>query len=134
MRSIRTMRNTVLPAPPYPHFDVDAIWDWFLQGLAEAADEVAVDVIAVTTHGAAIALLGEDGARLPVLDYEHPGPDTVADDYRQVRGAFSEILSPDLPGAASMPGASSTGSPAPFRTRLRRRGPSCPIRNTGSGG
>lgn len=35
--AMRSMRNTVRPAPPYPHFDVEAIWSWFLAGLAEAA-------------------------------------------------------------------------------------------------
>ncbi len=96
--SIRTLKNTVLPGPPYPHFDVDAVWTWLIEGLAEAAGEAAVEVIAVTTHGGGIAILDEDDLVLPVLDYEHSGPDSVAADYRAVRGSFSEILSPDLPG------------------------------------
>lgn len=95
---IRTRKNTVLPGPPYPHFDVDGIWEWFLDGLTEFAGKAEIAVIATTTHGAAIAVLGRDGLALPVLDYEFAGPDAVADDYRKARGAFSEILSPDLPG------------------------------------
>jgi sugar (pentulose or hexulose) kinase len=96
--AMRSMRNTVRPAPPYPHFDVEAIWSWFLAGLAEAAASARIEVVAVTTHGAAITLIDEDGLVLPVLDYEHPGPDELADDYRHARGGFAEILSPDLPG------------------------------------
>ncbi|MCX5481119.1 hypothetical protein OSH08_19120 [Kaistia geumhonensis] len=96
--AMRSMRSAVLPAPPYPHFDVEAIWAWFLAGLAEAAPRARIEVIAVTTHGAAITLIDEGGLVLPVLDYEHPGPDELADDYRRARGAFGEILSPDLPG------------------------------------
>ncbi|WEK50071.1 MAG: hypothetical protein P0Y66_20780 [Candidatus Kaistia colombiensis] len=96
--AIRTMKNTVQPGPPYPHFDVDGIWDWFLEGLAEFSGQAKIVAISTTTHGAAIAVLGEDGLALPVLDYEFAGPDEVADDYRRARGDFSEILSPDLPG------------------------------------
>jgi sugar (pentulose or hexulose) kinase len=95
---IKTRRNAVLPGPPYPHFDVDGTFEWFLDGLAEFAGKAAITVIATTTHGAAIAVLGRDGLALPVMDYEFAGPDEVADDYRRARGDFAEILSPDLPG------------------------------------
>ncbi|MBZ9936481.1 hypothetical protein LB518_09260 [Mesorhizobium sp. BR1-1-16] len=96
--SISTMKNIVRAGPPYPHFDVETIWAWLIDGLAEVSATIDVEVIAVTTHGAAIAVLDEDGLALPVLDYEHPGPDAVAESYRAVRGDFTEILSPDLPG------------------------------------
>ncbi len=98
MLSIRTLKNTVRPAPPYAHFDVDGIWNWLVAGLAEAQTTADIEVIAVTTHGAAIAVLGADGLALPVLDYEDPSPDALVADYRAVRGDFAEILSPDLPG------------------------------------
>ena len=96
--AIRTRKNTVLSGPPYPHFDVDGIWEWFLEGLAEFSTQAEIAVLSTTTHGAAIAVLGPDGLALPVLDYEFAGPDEVADDYRKARGDFAEILSPDLPG------------------------------------
>jgi len=98
MLAIRTRKNAVLPGPPYPHFDVDGIWDWFLEGLAEFSRKAEIAAISTTTHGAAIAVLGADGLALPVLDYEFAGPDEFADDYRLARGDFAEILSPDLPG------------------------------------
>lgn len=98
MLAIRTRKNAVLPGPPYPHFDVDGIWKWFLEGLAEFSDKAEIAVISTTTHGAAITVLGRDGLALPVLDYEFAGPDEFADDYRKARGDFAEILSPDLPG------------------------------------
>jgi len=98
MLAIRTRKNAVLPGPPYPHFDVEGIWDWFLEGLAEFSRKAEIAAISTTTHGAAIAVLGEDGLALPVLDYEFAGPDEFADDYRLARGDFAEILSPDLPG------------------------------------
>ncbi|WP_035831546.1 FGGY-family carbohydrate kinase [Kaistia adipata] len=95
---IKTRKNAVLPGPPYPHFDVDGTFEWFLDGLADFAGKAEITVIATTTHGAAIALLGRDGLVLPVMDYEFAGPDEVADEYRKARGDFAEILSPDLPG------------------------------------
>ena len=40
--------------------------------------EPTIDAISVTTHGATAALLDADGAlALPVLDYEHDGPDSA---------------------------------------------------------
>ena len=96
--AIRSRKNIVQPGPPYPHFDVDGTWEWFLEGLAEFSAKADIVAISTTTHGAAIAVLAEDGLALPVLDYEHAGPDEFAEDYRRARGAFSEILSPDLPG------------------------------------
>ena len=95
---IKTRKNAVLPGPPYPHFDVDGTFEWFLDGLADFAGKAEITVIATTTHGAAIAVLGRDGLALPVMDYEFAGPDAVADEYRKARGDFAEILSPDLPG------------------------------------
>jgi len=95
--AILTRKNTVLPGPPYPHFDVEGVWNWLIEGLAEFSRQAEIEVISTTTHGAAFAVLGPDGLALPVLDYEHPGPDSVAAEYRAARGEFREILSPDLP-------------------------------------
>jgi sugar (pentulose or hexulose) kinase len=95
---IHTRRNAVLPGPPYPHFDVDGTFEWFLDGLAEFALKAEIAVIATTTHGASIAVLGEEDLALPVMDYEFAGPDELAEAYRAARGDFAEILSPDLPG------------------------------------
>ena len=89
--------NTVLPGPPYPHFDVDGHWDFFLNGLAKFHSDHGIGAISVTTHGASCALLGADGClAAPVLDYEHPGPDDVAVDYDALRPAFSETGTPRL--------------------------------------
>ena len=89
--------NTVLPGPPYPHFDVDGHWGFFLDALARFHSDHGVGAVSVTTHGASGALIGADGClAAPVLDYEHPGPDTVAGDYDMLRPAFSETGSPRL--------------------------------------
>jgi sugar (pentulose or hexulose) kinase len=83
--------NRVLPGPPYPHYDVDAHWQFFLAGLAELQARHGVDAISVTTHGASVVLLDRAGGlAAPVLDYEHDGPDEVAEAYDALRPGFAE--------------------------------------------
>ncbi|MEP2533346.1 FGGY-family carbohydrate kinase [Shimia sp.] len=97
--AVVTRPNTVLPAPPYPHFDLKGHWAFFLNHLATFQANHGVDAISITTHGASIVLLQEDGAlATPMLDYEHPGPDSLADTYSALRPGFAETGSPHLPG------------------------------------
>ena len=94
----RTMPNGVVNAAPYPHFDTERLWAFLLEGLAALNHERPIDAISVTTHGATVALVGEDGELvLPVLDYEHDGPQTLTDDYRAVRPRFEDSGTPVLP-------------------------------------
>ena len=89
--------NTVLPGPPYPHFDVDGHWAFILDGLARFQGEHGLSAITVTTHGAAAALIGADGAlAAPILDYEHRGPEDTAEAYEAIRPPFAETGSPRL--------------------------------------
>src|SRR5262245_18066643 len=76
--STLTMPNRTRSDRPYPHFDVDQIFAFALDALADLARQSPLDAISMTTHGASAALLGEDGLALPVLDYEHDGPDGVS--------------------------------------------------------
>lgn len=95
--AVRTRPNTVLPAPPYPHFDLEGHWDFFLDTLSELHVAHGIDAISVTTHGAAIVLLDEAGSlAAPMLDYEHTGPDALAAAYDAIRPAFEETGSPRL--------------------------------------
>ena len=41
--AMRTMPNVVLRDGPYPHFDVERVWEWLLAGLAEFAAEAPID-------------------------------------------------------------------------------------------
>jgi sugar (pentulose or hexulose) kinase len=94
----RRTPNRVLQSGVYPHFDVDRLWAFILQSLAELQSEVPVEAIVVTTHGASAALVDASGALvLPVLDYEHTGPEELHDAYDRVRPPFSETGSPRLP-------------------------------------
>ena len=92
-----TRPNTVLPGPPWPHFDVAGHWKFILDSLAALHRAHRIDAITVTTHGACGALLDKNGnLAAPVLDYEHDGPDQTADAYNAIRPAFSRTGSPRL--------------------------------------
>ncbi|HVR66768.1 MAG TPA: carbohydrate kinase [Verrucomicrobiae bacterium] len=93
----RVMPNEVRSDGPYPHFDVDRIFDFALGAMAELARYQPVNAVSITTHGAAAALLAGSGLALPVLDYEFAGPDTLASLYDQMRPEFAETFSPRLP-------------------------------------
>ena len=89
--------NIVVEEPPWPHFDVEGHWEFFLASLAEFHSTHRVDAISVTTHGASIALLNADGIlAAPILDYEHGGLDEVAASYDKIRPPFDETGSPRL--------------------------------------
>lgn len=90
--------NAVRRDGPYPHHDADALWSFLRTALAALAKAHPVDAISITTHGAAGALVDEAGAlTLPILDYEHDGPDTLAADYDALRPPFAETGAPRLP-------------------------------------
>lgn len=89
--------NAVVRDGQYPHHDLDMLWDFALSGLRLAAER-GVDAVSITTHGAACVLVDADGGlALPMLDYEHVGPDGLAADYDAVRPGFAETGSPRLP-------------------------------------
>ncbi|MDZ4085280.1 MAG: FGGY-family carbohydrate kinase [Tabrizicola sp.] len=89
--------NAVVRDGPYPHHDLDMLWDFALSGLRLAAER-GVDAVSITTHGAACVLVdAEGGLALPMLDYEHDGPDLLAAAYDAVRPGFAETGSPRLP-------------------------------------
>ena len=94
----RTMPNGVVEAAPYPHFDTEKLWAFILESLAALNRERMIDAISITTHGATAALVGEDGDLvLPVLDYEHDGPQALAREYRALRPRFEDTGTPVLP-------------------------------------
>ncbi|MCP8898265.1 FGGY-family carbohydrate kinase [Gilvimarinus xylanilyticus] len=98
--------NAVVNAEPYPHFDVDAIWEWLLDVLKGVAGQFSISAISVTTHGATAALIDRErpgnGLVLPVLDYEFTGPDSANDGYAQFRPSFTQTSSPALPAGMNL--------------------------------
>jgi L-fuculokinase len=93
----RTTANSVLPGPPYPHADVEAIWAFLVSALGEANRAHPIGVIVPTTHGCAGALIDRSGLVLPVLDYEFAGVEEIEPLYAALRPPYAETLSPPLP-------------------------------------
>lgn len=95
---VRKTPNIVLRGGPYPHFDIEGQWRFVLSSLKELFAAEPFDAVSITTHGASAALVRQDGSlALPVLDYEHDGPDGLTEEYDAVRPPFSETFSPRLP-------------------------------------
>ncbi len=96
--AVVTRPNTVLPGPPWPHFDLDGHWVFLLAALAAFQRDYGIDAISITAHGAGGVLLDENGnPAAPMLDYEHSGPDILAEEYDAIRPEFTETGSPRLP-------------------------------------
>jgi sugar (pentulose or hexulose) kinase len=98
----RTRPNRVLTDGPYPHFDVDGIFEFFLQSLKELYSDFGFEAISITAHGASGVLLDDDGLVLPVLDYEFHYPEAIEASYDQIRPPFSETFAPRLPGGLNL--------------------------------
>ncbi|MEO7223391.1 MAG: FGGY family carbohydrate kinase, partial [Devosia sp.] len=95
---VRKTPNDVVHDGLYPHYDVERLWNFILDSLRELGRTATIDAISITTHGATAALVDEAGdLALPILDYEHTGPDALAADYDRVRPPFDETGSPRLP-------------------------------------
>src|ERR1700712_2289639 len=71
----RSAPNLVLPGPPFPHYDTEAMWRFCLASLREAAREHDIEAVIATTHGASVALIGDEGLAAPIMDYEFAGPE-----------------------------------------------------------
>lgn len=95
---VRTRPNAVVDRPPYPHYDVEGMWAFFLDVLREASSSQRIDALSFTTHGATFALLAGDRLALPILDYEFHGPDALDNAYLAARPPFAESFTPRLPG------------------------------------
>ena len=95
--AVVTRPNLVLSGPPWPSFDLQGHWAFFLDHLAAFQAEHGIDAISVTTHGASAVLLDRDGKlAAPMLDYEHDGPEYMAAAYDAIRPPFAQTGSPRL--------------------------------------
>lgn len=95
--TMRSTPNQVSTNGPYPHYDVDRLFDFIVAALREIAAGHSIDAIAITAHGACAVLATDDGLAMPVLDYEFDlsGSETYA--YETMRPAFAETQSPRMP-------------------------------------
>lgn len=94
--AVRTRPNRVLQTAPFPHYDLAGHWQFFCDGLRDYHRDFGVDGVSITTHGAAATLIGHDGHALPMLDYEHTGPQETAATYNILRPPFADTGSPRL--------------------------------------
>lgn len=95
----RRHKNIVAPALPYPHFPTETLFDFVIAALSDMASRVRA--IVPVTHGACAALVDAHGnLALPVLDYEHNGPDQTRASYQPP--PFAETGSPPLPGGLNL--------------------------------
>jgi sugar (pentulose or hexulose) kinase len=78
------------------------LWGFITESLQKLHAEHGVDGISITTHGATAALMAGDALAIPVLDYEHTGPEETAAAYAEVRPDFAETLSPRLPNGLNL--------------------------------
>ena len=101
--AVVTRPNAVQAGPPWPHYDVDGHWAFLLDALAAFHRAHGVDAISITTHGACVALLDEDGGlAAPILDYEHVYPDDIVAKYDAIRPHFASTGSPRLAGGLNI--------------------------------
>jgi sugar (pentulose or hexulose) kinase len=98
----RSTQNRVVKGGIYPHYDVEALWAFFVETLSAFAKSPGFDAISVTAHGASAALLGHDDLAMPVIDYEHGYPHEVRAAYAALRPAFAETRSPLLAGGLNV--------------------------------
>ncbi len=94
--------NAVRPGPPYPHFDVDELWQWIIDGLKVLARDFDVESIVPVTHGACAALADDRGLVLPVMDYEFDGFGAVDSEYDTAARDFAHTASPRLPAGLNL--------------------------------
>jgi sugar (pentulose or hexulose) kinase len=94
----RSRPCAVRPGPPYTQLDLDGIWGWAVDALAELARLAPIDTVVPVAHGAAAVLLARDELALPALDYEFTGPDAIARDLAAELDPFAATGSPVLPG------------------------------------
>ncbi|TIT86586.1 MAG: carbohydrate kinase, partial [Mesorhizobium sp.] len=80
--ALRRTANAVIADGPYPHHDVERLWGFILDSLANLNREQRIDAVSITTHGATAVLVdAKGGLALPVIDYEFAGIDELAQDY-----------------------------------------------------
>ena len=129
----RTQANRVLTDGPYPHFDVDGIFAFFLESLAELHAVCGSTPSRSQPMARAARSLATNGLALPVLDYEFRYPAEIEAAYDAIRPPFAKTFSPRLPGGLNL-GAQFHYQKTPFRRLRAGPEPSSPIRNTGAGG
>jgi L-fuculokinase len=94
--------NVARPGPPYPHFDVDGLWLWLIDGLRTLVLDFDIEAIVPVTHGACAALVDARNLVLPVMDYEFDGVSELDSEYDAAARDFARTASPKLPAGLNL--------------------------------
>jgi sugar (pentulose or hexulose) kinase len=94
--------NRVVAGAPYPHFAVDELFEWLLEGLKKLAREFEIRLIVPVTHGACAALVDDHGLALPIMDYEFDGLREFDPEYEPQARDFARSGSPALPAGLNL--------------------------------
>lgn len=98
----RQMPNASLPGPPYPHVDVEKIWNFLGASLRDATKKFKIETLIPTTHGASGAVMNEDGLVLPIMDYEFKNAEDINPRYEPLRDPFNKTYSPSMPAGLNV--------------------------------
>lgn len=92
-----THANRPAPDAPYRAIDAAGIEAFLKAALAEAAERGRIGTLVPVAHGGCAALATDTDLALPVMDYEEPSLEEVAEAYRPLRDPFVETGTPFLP-------------------------------------
>ena len=95
----RSQRHAPLPPDarwPYLRLDTERAWAFLSPSLKDVGAAMPIEAVSVAAHGAAGALVTEDGVAAPPVDYEFDGFAAVDADYDALRPPFDETFSPHL--------------------------------------
>jgi sugar (pentulose or hexulose) kinase len=98
----RQTPNASLPGPPYPHADVEMIWNFLGASLREATGIFKIETLIPTTHGASCAVMNELGLALPIMDYEFTNCEAINERYEPLRDPFDQTYSPSMPAGLNV--------------------------------
>ena len=94
--------NRPIDGPPYLHVDVEAIFAFLIEALAEFAARFEIEAIVPSAYGSTAALIDDDGLVLPMMDYEAEPPDDIKEGYAAAAPAFEEVCCPINPGGLTL--------------------------------
>jgi L-fuculokinase len=98
----RSIPNTVVVEPPYPHHDVDHLFEWIVSSIREFSEQFDVRTIIPVAHGACAALVNRRALALPILDYEFDGLGEIDREYDAAARDFLRTASPRLPAGLNL--------------------------------
>src|SRR5689334_8881476 len=98
----RNHPNRGIRAGSYVGLDTGGIEAFLVESLRDFAQMAEIEALIPIGHGAAAAIVDDDGLVLPPLDYEHPIPPAIRSEYDTQRDPFAETGSPLLPDGLNL--------------------------------